>query len=76
MTAMEDAISKIDKGESVDVTTYYIEDTDRNPGLYGAKVYQSTSKDDIDGIKTEDLFKTVDLMFKTLKDGEKIGYIG
>jgi len=76
MAAMEDAIAKVDRGEAADVTTYYIEDTDRNPGLYGAKVFNSTSINDIEGIKTEELFKTVDLMFKTLKDGEKVGYIG
>ena len=79
--AMEDSMAdvlkafKTVKTGNTEVHTYYTDDDQNKPGLYGVKVIQSDKSDDISDNVLEDMKKTIDMMAKTLKDGQKIGYI-
>ena len=79
--AMEDSMAdvlkafKTVKTGNTEVHTYYTDDDPNKPGLYGVKVIQSDKSDDISDNVLEDMKKTIDMMAKTLKDGQKIGYI-
>ena len=79
--AMEDSMDdvlrafKAIKTGNTEIHTYYTDDDKNKPGLYGVKVIQSDKSDDISDNVLEDVKKTIDMMAKTLKDGQKIGYI-
>lgn len=79
--AMEDSMAdvlrafKAVKTGNTEIHTYYTDDDKNKPGLYGVKVIQSDKSDDISDNVLEEVKKTIDMMAKTLKDGQKIGYI-
>ena len=75
--SMDDVLRafKAVKTGNTEVHTYYTDDDPDKPGLYGVKVIQSDKSDDISDNVLEDMKKTIDMMAKTLKDGQKIGYI-
>lgn len=78
--AMEDSMAdilrafKAVKNSPTEVHTYYTDDDANRPGLYGVKVIQS-EQSDISANEEENMKKTIDMMAKTLKPGQKIGYI-